>query len=165
MDANAKLQMELLLDALQEARADLLDQAASLSDAQQETVFLGIWSIKELLAHLAGWDVTNLEAVKDILAGKVPVFYDHYDHDWQSYNATLVAAYGRATIQELLSRMQDSHNQLMEFLQGIPAEDFLKDYGLRTRGQKVTIQRLLEAELKDELIHFQQIIEFFKPPK
>ncbi len=165
MDTNAKLQMELLLEALQEARADLLNEAASLSAEQQETVFLGIWSIKELLAHLAGWDVTNLEAVKDILAGKVPVFYDHYDHDWQSYNATLVATYNRATFEELLSLMQDSHNQLLEFLQSVPAEDFLKDFGLRTRGNKVTIQRLLEAELKDELIHSQQIIEFFRTPQ
>jgi hypothetical protein len=157
--------MDLVLEALQEARTDLLNEAASLSAEQQGTVFLGIWSIRELLAHLAGWDVTNLEAVKDILAGKVPVFYDHYDHDWQSYNAKLVGTYEQATVQELLSLMQDSHSQLLEFLQSVPAEDFLKDFGLQTRGQKVTIQRLLEAELKDELIHSEQIIEFFKPPE
>jgi hypothetical protein len=165
MNTNAKMQMELVLGALREARADLLQEAASLSAGQQEMVFLGIWSIRELLAHLAGWDVTNLEAVKAILAGKVPDFYDHYDHDWQSYNATLVATYNRATVQELLSLLRDSHSQLLEFLQSIPAEAFLKDYGLRMRGNKVTIQRLLEAELKDELIHSQQIMDFFKLPK
>ena len=53
MEPNAKVQMDLLLEALQEARADLLKEADSLSPEQQETVFLGIWSIKELLAHLA----------------------------------------------------------------------------------------------------------------
>ena len=165
MEPNAKVQMDLLLEALQEARADLLKEADSLSPEQQEAVFLGIWSIKELLAHLAGWDVTNFEAVKDILAGRVPVFYDHYDHDWQSYNATLVATYKRATVPEMLSLMQDSHSHLLEFLQSVPAEEFLKDFGLRTRGNKVTIQRLMEAQLKDELVHAQEIEDYFKKVK
>jgi hypothetical protein len=165
MDTEAKTQREMLLAALQEIRADLLKETASLSAEQQATVFLGVWSIKDLLAHLAGWDSTNLEAVKEILAGKVPVFYDHYDHDWQSYNAMLVEKYKREDLQELLSLLERSHRQLLEFLQGVPAETFHKDFGLRARGFNITIQRLLEAELKDELIHSQQVLDFFKPPK
>ncbi len=165
MGTEASKQREMLLAGLQEVRAELLKEAALLSTGQRDTKFLGIWSIKDLLAHLAGWDFTNVEAVKDILAGKVPVFYDHYDHDWQSYNAMLVGKYKREDFQELVALVQDSHRQLMEFLQGVPAETFAKDFGLQARGYKLTIQRLLEAELKDELIHSQQITEFFHPPK
>ena len=165
MDTEAKTQRKMLLAGLQEVRAELLKDAASLSAEQRDMTFLGIWSLKDLLAHLAGWDFTNLEAVKDILAGKVPVFYDHYDHDWQSYNAMLVGKYKREDFQDLAALLRDSHRQLMDFLQGIPAETFAKDFGLRARGYKLTIQRLLEAELKDELIHSQQITEFFHQAK
>jgi len=165
MDEKEETQRDLLLNAWHEARTDLLNEAGSLSPEQREAVFLGIWSIKDLLAHLAGWDFTNLDAVKEVLAGKVPVFYDHYDHDWQSYNAMLVGKYKREDFDELLSLVEDSHRQLLEFLQEVSAETFLKDFGLRARGQKVTIQRLLEAELKDELIHSQQMIDFFHPTK
>ena len=40
-----------------------------------------------------------------------------------------------------------------------------KDFGVRFRGYNVTIQRLLEAEQKDEQTHLGQIIAFFKEAK
>lgn len=58
--------------------------------------------------------------------------------------------------------MRDSQKELMQFLQTIPPENFNKDFGVRFRGDKVTIQRLLEAEASDEQTHFQQIVDFFK---
>jgi hypothetical protein len=51
---------------------------------------------------------------------------------------------------------------LLEFLNTIPAENFNKDFGVRFRGYRVTIQRLLEAEQKDEETHLQQIMDFFR---
>jgi hypothetical protein len=48
-----------LLDELRDARSSLLSQAARLSLEQQDAIFLGTWSAKELLAHLIGWDFTN----------------------------------------------------------------------------------------------------------
>jgi hypothetical protein len=165
MANNPQKLKDQLLNALREARAEILKQAASLSPADHDTVFLGIWSIKDMLAHLAGWDFTNLEAVRDVLAGKVPVFYDHYDHDWQSYNAALVAKYKRDTMEEMLALLQDSHRQLLELADGLPAEVFPKDYGLRAGEFSVTIQRLLEAGLKDELVHSQEIDDYFQQPK
>ena len=43
-----------------ETRRKILDAASSPSPEQQDEVFLGIWSVKDLLAHLAGWNVTNI---------------------------------------------------------------------------------------------------------
>ena len=42
-------------------RRKILDAASSPSPEQQDEVFLGIWSVKDPLAHLAGWDVTNID--------------------------------------------------------------------------------------------------------
>jgi hypothetical protein len=61
--------------------------------------------------------------------------------------------------------VKDSQEKLIEFLQTIPAENFNKDFGVRFRGYKVTMQRLLEAEWKDEQTHLQQIVDFFKESK
>ena len=44
-----------------ETRRKILDAASSLSLEQQDEVLLGIWSVKDLLAHPAGWDVTNID--------------------------------------------------------------------------------------------------------
>lgn len=53
------LKKEQVLSDLMETRHMLVAEAASLSHEQRNRVFLGIWSIKDLLAHLIGWDLTN----------------------------------------------------------------------------------------------------------
>ncbi len=156
---------ENILSALIQARQDILVEVSKLSETEQDQVFLGIWSIKDLLAHMIGWDETNLRAVKSVLNGQLPPFYEHRDRDWQTYNAILVKKHKKDSFQELLATVKESQRKLIAFLQTIPPEDFTKDFGVRFRGYKVTIQRLLEAEAGDEQIHYQQITDFFKESK
>ncbi|HEX5808813.1 MAG TPA: DinB family protein [Anaerolineales bacterium] len=151
-----------ILTALVETRQNIVAEASRLSEQQQEEIFLGMWSIKDLLAHLIGWDATNLDAARSILDGKLPSFYEYRDRDWQTYNAMLVTQYRKDSVKELLAAMKDSQERLIEFLQTIPPENFNKDFGVRFRGYKVTIQRLLEAELEDEQTHLQQIVDFIQ---
>jgi hypothetical protein len=58
---------------------------------------------------------------------------------------------------ELLSTLQVSHQKLIDTIQIIPVEEFEQDYGVRFNGYKVTIARLLQAELKDEKVHYAQV--------
>jgi hypothetical protein len=153
---------ELLLAQLLEARASILSEASALSVGQRNTVFLDIWSVRELLAHLAGWDYTNIEAIQSVLAGNLPSFYKYHDRDWQTYNSMLVEKYRQGSFRKLLSTVRTSHKKLVEFLQTIPPEHFNRDFGVRFRGYKVTVQRLVEADIKDVTVHCQQIKEFFK---
>ena len=156
------LRKERVLADLIQTRHTILAEAASLSGEQHNQVFLGIWSIKDLLAHLIGWDLTNLHAVRSVLNGKVPGFYKHHDRNWQSYNAILVRKQKKDSCKELLAEARESQRPLLEFLNTIPPEKFNKDFGVRFRGYNVTVQRMLEAEAKDEQTHLQQIMEFFK---
>jgi hypothetical protein len=149
-----------IISDLIEARRKILDVASSLPPAQQDEVFLGAWSIMDLLAHLAGWDFANLEAAQAILAGKVPAFYAHHDRDWKTFNARLVAEHKKDDFALLLASVEDSHQVLVDFLETIPAEEFGRDRGVRFRRYKVTIARLLQAEAKDEAEHYTQIKEF-----
>lgn len=162
MTTKAQLRKEQLLAKLQETRASILAEVSALPAEKQNMVFLGSWSVKDLLAHLAGWDYTNADAASYVMAGKQPSFYDHHDRDWAKYNAMLVSKYKRDNIEELLELLEDSQRQLIEFIQTVPPGAFSKDFGVRFRGYKVTIQRLLEAELEDEQVHYQQIVDFFR---
>jgi len=154
-----------ILSTLVEVRQRILIEVSKLSEAQLNQVFLGIWSVKDLLAHCIGWDKTNLQAAKSVLKGQLPSFYEHRDRDWQTYNAMLVKKHKKDSFKELLAEAKDSQKKLIEFLQTIPPEDFDKDFGVRLRGYRVTIQRLLEAEAGDEQTHYQQIKGFFKESK
>ena len=149
-----------LLNSLLNVRGRILAKASKLSSDYEDEVFLGTWSIKDLLAHLAGWDVTNLEAARDILKGELPGFYAHHDHDWSSYNAQLVEQYKRDDFQELMAKVRETHKELIQFLESLPASEIYKDRGIRIRGYKVILVRLLQVEKDDEEIHFNEIREF-----
>jgi len=131
VSAKAQAKKDKIISGLVETRGKILDAASSLSAAEQDEVFLGVWSVKDLLAHLVGWDFTSLEAAKAILAGKIPSFYSYHDRDW-----------------------------LVDFLEAIPAEEFDKDRGVRFKGYKVTIARLLQVEIDDEKTHLTQVEGF-----
>jgi len=161
MNTKAQAKKEWIISEMQRVRSELLTEVAALSRRERDTVFLGIWSVRDLLAHLAGWDYANLEAAKSILAGELPSFYEQKDHDWQTYNAMLVKKYRRNTFRGLRATLKKSQKELVNYLQTIPPEYFNKDFGVRFRGYKVTIQRLLEADIKDVRIHHQQIVDFF----
>ena len=156
---------EQILASLKETRQSILAEASNLSKRQWDEAFLGIWSMKDLLAHLIGWDHTNLEAIQEVLAGKLPAFYEYRDPDWRAYNAMLVKRYKVDSSKDLLSRVKASQEKLIQFLRTVPPENFNKDFGVRFRGYKVTIQRLLDAERGDEQIHLQQIMDFFQAEK
>lgn len=160
MSTRAQAKKDKIISGLVETRRKILDAASSLPPAEQDEIFLGIWSVKDLLAHLVGWDFTNLEAAKEILVGKTPNFYSHHDSDWKTYNARLVAEYKRDDFADLLSSVEDSHQKLIDFLKTIPAEEFDKDRGVRFGGYKVTIARLLQVEIDDEKTHLTQVEEF-----
>jgi len=149
-----------LLSDVDRVRTDLITAATSIPADKREEAFLGVWNIHHLIAHLIGWDHTNIQAAQDVLACQLPQFYAHHDRDWQSYNAKLVQEYGRDNWDDLLAAAADSHQQLMTSLRAIPAEEFDRDRGLRFRGWKVTIARLLQAEAEDEATHTAQVIEF-----
>lgn len=149
-----------LLETLTRARGELIAAAEALPPEKRRAVFLGDWSAADIVAHLIGWDVTNLEAADSLLAGRLPAFYEHHDRDWRSYNAQLVTTYGNGDWEALLDAASASHQRLLDRLEAIPPAEFERDRGLRFRGWKVTIARLLAAEAKDEETHRAQVEAF-----
>ena len=149
----AQAEKDEIIRGLVKARRKILDAARSLSPVEQGAIFLGVWSVKDLLAHLVGWDYTNLKAVEEILAGQKPGFWEHYDRDWKSYNAQLVAEYKRDDFAELLALVEESNCKLIDFLQTVLAEQYLK---------KSEIRSLLRTEIRDEEKHHRQVEEFRK---
>ena len=147
----AQAEKDGVIGGLVGARTKILDAVRLLSPAQQDEVFLGEWSVKDLLAHLVGWDRTNREAVGEILAGKKPSFWVHYGRGWQSYNVRLVTEYRRDDLAEMIATVEQSHRELIDYLQSVPADEYLK---------RKPIGTLLRVEATDEEEHCQQVEQF-----
>jgi DinB superfamily len=143
-----------------EVRGQILEQAGALPEEKHDQVFLGMWSVKDLIAHLEGWDEANRRAVEQILAGKLPGFYEFADKGWKSFNARLVAKFKLPELDEMLRNANRSHQELIAALRAVPPEDWDRDRGIRYKGWKVTIARLMKAELSDERKHLEQLREF-----
>jgi C_GCAxxG_C_C family probable redox protein len=152
-----------ILSGLIQVRKEIIESITYLPKERQEEVFLGEWSLKDLLAHFAGWDSANREAIQALHEGRLPAFYAFYDKDWRSFNAQWVAAHRDKTFEALLAMAADSQRALLDALAGLPEADFHQDSGVRFKGYKVTLMRLLEAEMEDEGVHCKQILAFLQP--
>jgi hypothetical protein len=160
MPDKAQDRKEKIISGLIQARRKILDVAYRLPADKRAEVFVGTWSTEDLLAHLIGWDYTNKDAVRSVLEGELPYFYEYRDRDWATYNALLVDRHKKGHYAELLNATESSHAALTGFLATVPADEFDKDHGVRFQGYKVTISRLLEAEAEDEGEHARQLKEF-----
>ena len=89
--------------------------------------------------------------------GRLPEFYAHKDADWRSFNALLVEQYRRPTLAEQIALFNEAFGKLAQVLTAMSADEFFKDSGVRYRGYRVTVARLVEGELKDERVHLEQI--------
>ena len=151
-----------LIARLKDVRKRILTQASVLDPEKREEIYLGTWSVREMLAHLAGWDETNIKAADEILEEGLPSFYEFSGKNWASYNAMLVEEYSIDDYEELISLVQKTHTELVDKVEDISADEVWKDRGIRARGWKVTIGRLLEAELRDEEEHHSQLRAFIE---
>jgi hypothetical protein len=150
---------ELLSDFI-EVRQHIFEAASRIPPLHHEQAFLGFWSIKDMLAHLIGWDYANIEATKTITEGRLPAFYAHIDRNWQTYNAYLVVLHKTGEVADLIQNAQKSNRALTDLLNEIPAKELFRDNNVRYRGYKVTMARLIAAETKDEKEHLDQIKAF-----
>jgi hypothetical protein len=155
-------QKATLISNFTDTRSSILRAAGSIPDERIDEVFVGSWRILELLAHLRGWDLTNIQAAKDILSGKVPDFYAESDKDWASYNAKLVSQHREADLESMIASVDSSRSDLVALLNQLDAKDIFGDHGVRRGSYKVTIARLIEAETKDEIEHLDQIRRFLE---
>jgi hypothetical protein len=149
-----------LIAGLIQVRGEILAAAESLPADKHEQVYLGEWSVMDMLAHLEGWDEANRQAVEQILAGNLPAFYASADKNWKSFNAELVKRHKQPNLWEMLQSAHQSHVRLISALIVVPPAQWDRDRGLRYKGWKVTIGRLMRVELGDELEHLEQLVDF-----
>jgi hypothetical protein len=144
------------------ARSRIRQAALEIPPKKQDVIFLGDWGVKDLLAHLIGWDYTYLQAFDDVRTGRLPDFFAHFNPDWRKYNAELVATYKINDYAQIIGALDASHHSLFAYLDILPAHDFDFDFGARAGKSIVTIAWLVQAETHDEEKHAQQIETFLQ---
>ena len=157
VQAYERAKKEMIARYLQTRQA-ILEAADALPVEAHNTAFVGEWTIKELLAHLSGWDYTYLDAFQEILRGELPDFFSHYDHNWQSYNNRMVSQYRQSDLPAAIAGVRESQARLVAFLEELPSEKVFDDCGICTEnGFHVTISGLMESIIMEEKEHLEQV--------
>jgi uncharacterized damage-inducible protein DinB len=109
-----------LQERLAAAFASFLDACEHLNPGlyEMETVN-GQWSLRDLVAHLTGWDHEATERFWRFLAGPT----DNITYDNDEFNARSVAARQHFTYLQAIKELRSVHRGLEEAIAAVQAED------------------------------------------
>ena len=93
----------------------------------------GNWSVKDILAHVTTWEEEALKYAPTILKGERPPRYSVMYGGIDAFNARVTEQKRDLEIVEVLRQMTDTHQRLVEFIEGIPEEQFKSETSFRRR--------------------------------
>jgi len=117
---------ELLNQAAREYKA-FHESLQGLNEEHLNEVWLGTWNIKDIVAHIAGWQRELGPALERLARGERPVpegvSYENVD----AWNAKFAAARRGAEAADLLLELDKSHEHFMHLADAIPDARFQPD--------------------------------------
>ena len=98
---------------------------AGLSDGQlQEPGVTGDWSVRDILAHIAVWDMECRDVLPEIASGRRRHPSDD-EEDTDTFNARKTEEMRGMPIDAVREMLADSHRQLLDYLQGLDPGDIV----------------------------------------
>ena len=111
-----------------------------LDAAQLERVWFGAWSVKDIVAHIAGWQREMTVALERMARGErpTPEGVDYADADaWNAKFSSAARAVGPSTV---IANWQQTHMTYVNAAQALPGDRFGE-----TDGKPKTANRLIET--------------------
>jgi len=124
------------LKEVQTAFTELLGAVDGLDERAMSQVFYGAWSLKDILAHISGWQQTMTGAMERMARGErpTPEGVDYSDAD--AWNARFAAAMAPQNASTVVADLRQSFANYERAAQAIPDDRF---------GEGKTVNRLLEG--------------------
>jgi hypothetical protein len=94
-----------------------------LDEAQMNRPWLGVWGVREILAHIAGWHREMVPALERIARGEPPYPDGTYD-DFDRWNARFVEARHGVKATDILREVDATHRDLLAAVSRLSDEHF-----------------------------------------
>ncbi len=119
-------------------KEDLLNRAAQeykafrqaldgLNEAQLTEAWLGTWSIKDIVAHMAGWHRELQPALERIARGERPIPEGVSYEDVDAWNEKFAAAMRDLEVAGVLLAFDKSHEAFLHAASSVPEQRFRPD--------------------------------------
>ena len=126
--------MAQLIAKIEHAWEDLKSSYAGLSDAQMsESDVIGNWSVKDTLAHVTTWEEECLKYLPLILQGGKPPRYKDLYGGIDVFNAKTTLQKRGGSLTDILEHLGKVHQQMLNYLDRIPEEQFSHETRFRRR--------------------------------
>ena len=101
-------------------RMELLVAQLSVAEINQRGA-VGVWSVKDVLAHIAFWERYGATIVRDAMRGSTPDLVA--DDETERNNASVVAQYYQRSLAAVISDWQQAREDLIEAIEDLEDED------------------------------------------
>jgi hypothetical protein len=123
-----------LLRRLDEAWSALKASYAGVSDSEMmEPGVAGVWSVKDIIAHVTTWEQESLTQLPLILAGRKPALYSVTYGGIDAFNARTTAEKRGLSLSEVLRQRDETHRRLINFMKSVPEHHIVQETRFRRR--------------------------------
>ena len=107
---------------------------AGLSDTQMtESGVTGIWSVKDIIAHVTWWEEEALKHFPLINKGGRPPRYSAEYGGIDAFNALMLEQKRGLSLSDVLRQRDETHRRLVAYVESAPEEQFTRDTRFRRR--------------------------------
>ncbi|MGH9389790.1 MAG: maleylpyruvate isomerase N-terminal domain-containing protein, partial [Vicinamibacteria bacterium] len=131
---------------------EAVESFARSFEALDEKAFLGPlgrWSARDVVAHLIGWNRYTVLGAMQIVRGELPFDDVAPGEDYAKVNREHLREYPSRMRDELLTELRASARELVEALSQLNPDAWSRDYGVRHKGQTVTIRSTVRDLIAD----------------
>jgi len=119
----ATTKAELLNEAAREYKA-LHETLQGLNETQMTEAWLGTWSVRDIVAHIAGWHQEMSPALERLARGERPIPEGVSYNDVDGWNERFVAAWRTTPVADVLLELDRTHEHFLKAADAVPADRF-----------------------------------------
>jgi hypothetical protein len=118
------------------------------------------WTVRDIVAHLIGWNRCIVRGARQILRGELPFYDVDPGSDYSNVNAALVRECADTDRSILLESLVASTRELTAFLRAVDTHKWDRDFGVRHKGETLTVKSTVNDLIADYHHHRAQLEEF-----
>lgn len=122
--------MSLKDDLLRQAEDDfgaLKRALVGLDDAAMRRPWCGVWGVREILAHIAGWHREMTPVLERLARGERPIPEGVSYQDFDAWNARHVTARRGLTVEGVRAELEASYREFLAAARAVPESRFGPD--------------------------------------
>lgn len=109
-----------------------------------ERPFIGEWSLKDIVGHVATWEAEVLKALRELREGRRPELLDFDQSQIDHWNEDRVQRKRELGFQSVFEQLQGGHQRLLEEIALVSDDDVATEGSIHNRLVQSTVDHLVE---------------------